>query len=250
LRAWGLAAARLAANPARVIRVASYNIHKAIGTDRLRRPQRTLDVICEIAPEIVALQEADRRFGARVSALPLDMIAECGFKPVDFDTRADSIGWHGNSILVRKAAKVVKHGLIVLPTFEPRGAVFAELVIAKQTIRVVGMHLDLSGLWRRRQIRAIIDAIALRPAMPTVMMGDLNEWSPHGGSLVEFHHDYRIAHSTPSFHARRPVGKLDRIVVGSGLRILASGTHHSAKSRRASDHLPVWAELEFSGEFA
>lgn len=231
-----------------MIRVATYNIHKAIGTDRLRRPQRIMDVICEVAPDVIALQECDRRFGARVSALPLEMIAECGYAPVDFDTRADSIGWHGNTILVKGEAKVGFHGLIQVPRLEPRGAVFAEVRIGGQAMRFVGMHLDLSGLWRRRQIRAICEHLSDRPDLPTVMMGDLNEWSPHGGCLVEFHHRYRIANSAPSFHARRPVARLDRIMVGENIRILASGTHHSAKSRRASDHLPVWAELELEAE--
>jgi endonuclease/exonuclease/phosphatase family metal-dependent hydrolase len=36
-----------------------------------------------------------------------------------------------------------------LPTLEPRGAVMAELLIGDRPLRVVGMHLDLSGLWRR-----------------------------------------------------------------------------------------------------
>jgi endonuclease/exonuclease/phosphatase family metal-dependent hydrolase len=231
-----------------MIRVATYNIHKAIGTDRLRRPSRTLDVIAEIAPDVIALQEADLRFGARVSALPLEMIAQYGFKPVDFDTRLESIGWHGNTILVQNNIKIERHGLIEIPSLEPRGAVFAELRVAGQMIRIVAMHLDLSGLWRKRQIRAIMETMAARSPMPTIMMGDLNEWSPHGGSLVEFHHQFRIAYSMPSFHARRPIGRLDRIMVGDGLRILASGTLHSAKSRRASDHLPVWAELAFTND--
>ena len=33
----------------------------------------------------------------------------------------------------------------------------AELLIGDRPIRVVGMHLDLSGLWRRRQMRAILE---------------------------------------------------------------------------------------------
>jgi endonuclease/exonuclease/phosphatase family metal-dependent hydrolase len=229
-----------------VIRVASYNIHKAIGTDRLRRPQRILDVIAEIAPDVIALQEADRRFGARVSALPLELIANAGFDPVDFDTRPESIGWHGNTILVKSGTNVVDHDLIDLPTLEPRGAVFAELQTARFRFRVVGMHLDLSGLWRRRQIRSILQTLARRQSMPTILMGDLNEWAPHGGALVEFR-DHRIAHTGPSFHARRPVARLDRIIVDDSIRIRASGTHHSSKAKRASDHLPVWAELDIPG---
>lgn len=226
-----------------MIRVASYNIRKAIGTDRLRRPQRILEVIDEFSPDVIALQEADRRFGARISALPLDMIAQFDFNPVDFDTRVDSIGWHGNTILVRSGLVVVDHGLIAIPCLEPRGAVFAEVRSRGAAFRVVGMHLDLSGLWRRRQIRSILATIATRPAMPTILMGDLNEWAPHGGALVEFR-GHRIAHTAPSFHAQRPVARLDRIIVDDSIRIRASGTHHSSKAKRASDHLPVWAELD------
>ncbi len=226
-----------------MIRVASYNIRKAIGTDRLRRPQRVLEVIAEIGPDVIALQEADRRYGPRVSALPLEMIADAGFDPVDFDTRPESIGWHGNTILVSRGTDVVHHDLIDIPRFEPRGAVFAEMHKGGMQFRVVGMHLDLSGLWRRRQIKAILAAVERRPAMPTILMGDLNEWAPHGGALVEFR-NHRIAHTGPSFHAQRPVARLDRIIVDNDIAIRASGTHHSSKAKRASDHLPVWAELD------
>ena len=45
--------------------VASYNVRKAIGLDRKRNPQRVLDVLHEIDADIVALQEADKRFGGR-----------------------------------------------------------------------------------------------------------------------------------------------------------------------------------------
>jgi endonuclease/exonuclease/phosphatase family metal-dependent hydrolase len=226
-----------------MIRLASYNIHKAVGTDRLRRPERIIDILDEMAIDIAVLQEADRRFRARASALPADLLADAGWHAVPFDTRPDSIGWHGNAVLIRPDISLTSHALIPLPTLEPRGGVLAELLVRGKPLRVVGMHLDLSGLWRRRQVRAIFAALALRAPMPTILAGDLNEWSPHGGCLPELTHDYRIAHSGPSFHARRPVARLDRIMVGDGLHLLGSGTHHSAKAKRASDHLPVWAEV-------
>jgi endonuclease/exonuclease/phosphatase family metal-dependent hydrolase len=230
-----------------VIRVASYNIRKAIGTDRLRRPERILSVINEISPDIIALQEADRRFGDRKSALPHNVMAEhSGLFPIEFDTKKVGIGWHGNAILVRSHVEVLGQTVLEIPSFEPRGAVLVELKIGADKLRVVGMHLDLSGLWRRRQVRAILEAVSSRPTkMPTVLMGDLNEWAHHRGCLVEFLHEYRIAFTGPSFHSQRPVARLDRIMVGENLRILGSGTHNTAKAKRASDHLPVWAELAF-----
>ena len=113
-----------------MLTVASYNMRKAIGTDRLRKPERTLEVLCEIDADVVALQEADRRFGARASAIPPEMIeAKTPYKPVDYDIRPDSIGWHGNALLVDKEATILDQRALALPTLEPRGAVVADLAL-------------------------------------------------------------------------------------------------------------------------
>lgn len=103
------------------ITVASYNMRKALGTDRRRNPQRVLDVLHEIDADVVALQEADRRTGGRASAVPHELIdTHARYKPVhlgvknrrildrmpkvgarvdellNVDTR--NIGWHGNAL--------------------------------------------------------------------------------------------------------------------------------------------------------
>lgn len=226
------------------MRVASYNIRKAIGTDRRRRPERTIDVLNELDAQVIALQEADRRFGARQSALPPHLIeTQSDYKPVPLDIRAGSIGWHGNALLVRKDVEVVEHHLFHLPSLEPRGAVLAEVRIGASRLRVVGMHLDLSGLWRRRQAHAILSHLAQCEDVPTVLMGDLNEWSTSGGCLRDFASSHLFAPCGRSFHSRRPIAQLDRIMVTPNIEIVDSGAHDSATARRASDHLPVWADL-------
>lgn len=224
--------------------VASYNIHRAIGLDRRRSPERVLSVLHEISADIVALQEADRRFGRRVSVLPLQMIDDhSDYRAVALDTRPDSIGWHGNALLVKAHVHVAASGVIPLPTLEPRGAIWAELAVGQQPIRVVGMHLDLSGVRRRGQIRAIFSHIATLPPMPTILMGDLNEWSLHSGALRACPAEYQVLATGRSFHTRRPVAQLDRIIVSPHWRMHECGVHHSALAARCSDHLPVWAGL-------
>ena len=147
-----------------MIKVASYNIRKAIGTDRRRNPERILAVLREIDADIIALQEADRRFGARAAVLSPHLIEEhSDWKPVAVARRATSMGWHGNALLVRKRAEIRDCGTIHLPALEPRGAVVADIAIDDQPIRVVGMHLDLSGLWRRRQAAAILSHLDAAP---------------------------------------------------------------------------------------
>jgi len=228
-----------------MILVASYNMRKAIGSDRRRRPERTLEVLKEVDADVIALQEADRRFGARASAIPPHMIEEhSDYKPVPFDARSGSLGWHGNALLVRKDVEILDRELVHLPSLEPRGAVLADLRVRGVELRVVGMHLDLSGLWRRRQAHAILAHLAARGGdMGTVLMGDLNEWSAHGGCLRDFAHHHRFADCGRSFHARRPVAQLDRIMVNERLDVLESGAHISPAARKASDHLPIWARI-------
>ncbi len=229
-----------------MIRVASYNMRKAIGTDRRRRPERTLDVLNEIDADVIALQEADRRFGSRASAMPFPLIEQhSDYKPVPLDARAGSIGWHGNALLVKKHVELIARELVRPPSLEPRGAVLADVRVRGTELRVVGMHLDLSGLWRRRQAAAILDHLEARDGdPPSVLMGDLNEWSVRGGCLREFAARHRFAECGRSFHARRPIAQPDRIMVSPGLAIVASGAHRSPAARKASDHLPIWADLE------
>jgi endonuclease/exonuclease/phosphatase family metal-dependent hydrolase len=223
-----------------------------------------LKVLQEIDADIVALQEADKRIGGRGSTVPHELIDTHGmYNPVHFGVRhkrplekarkhaerllkvnTRNIGWHGNAILVKRHIGVLDCAVLDLPTFEPRGAVMAELLIGDRPLRVVGMHLDLSGLWRRRQMRAILEAIAGRPqAMPTVLMGDTNEWRTVAGCLKDVGPDFHVAPTGPSFHARHPVAQLDRIIVHKDMSIEAAGVHMSAAARRASDHLPIWAKL-------
>jgi endonuclease/exonuclease/phosphatase family metal-dependent hydrolase len=246
------------------ITVASYNMHRAIGLDGRRDPHRVLKVLQEIDADVVALQEADKRIGGRGSTVPHELIDSHGlYKPVHLGVRhwrplektrrhaekllkvnTRNIGWHGNAILVKRHIGVLDCAALDLPTLEPRGAVMAELLIGDRPVRVVGMHLDLSGLWRKRQMRAILDSIDSRPQkMPTVLMGDTNEWRTAAGCLRALNGEFHIAPTGPSFHARHPVAPLDRIIVHKDLSIEAAGVHMSPAARRASDHLPIWARL-------
>lgn len=227
------------------IKVATYNIRKAVGLDQRRDPARIISVLNEIDADIITLQEVDRRFGARVSALPLAMLeAETPWTPVPLHFRPAAIGWHGNAILVRKGIEVRRAEPIEMPTLEPRGAVMAELSVAGHALRVIGVHLDLSGLWRRKQIRALLAAIDASPRiMPTVMMGDFNQWSDSGAlSELAFHH-HRLVQTPKSFHTARPVARLDRIIVSHEIRVTGADCHISPLAKQASDHLPIWAAI-------
>ena len=210
-----------------MLKVASYNIHKAIGTDRRRNPGRIIDVLNELDADIVALQESDRRFGVRAAAIPALLLEQnSDYRAIPLDVQIDSMGWHGNAILVRRSAIVHAHDIIHIPCLEPRGAVRAHIEIGDMHISTFGMHLDLSGLWRRKQAAAVI-----------------NEWSANRGCLSDFKRSYSIVECGRSFHSRSPIARLDRIMHCPGLTAIEAGVHHSLAAKKASDHLPVWADL-------
>lgn len=226
------------------LKIASYNIQKAIGADLRRRPERILKVLDEIGADVIVLQEADRRIGERRTTLPSDLLSQHGWAPVPFDTRPASIGWHGNAVLCGPRVKCGAHQVLVIPYLEPRGAVLADLEVDGAPFRVAGMHLDLSGLMRRRQAKAIIAAVVdAKPHMPSILMGDLNEWRPAAGCIADFcvhHHIVQTGHSYP---APRPMASLDRIFLSDDLHESDAGVHRSALASIASDHLPAWVQV-------
>lgn len=222
------------------MRLASYNIRKAVGLDRRRDPARILDVVNHIGADVIVLQEADKRLGPRPTALPRQLIADhTDYEPVDLAVNDVSIGWHGNAILVKKGTPVSDPQRIDLPGLEPRGAVSA---IIDDKIRVVGVHLGLMRRHRHGQMRQIRIALE-KCTRPTAVLGDFNEWSPHAG-MDEFQDHFHIHTPGKSFHASRPMAALDRIGLSHNIALKTGGVVETQLSRVASDHLPVWVEVD------
>jgi endonuclease/exonuclease/phosphatase family metal-dependent hydrolase len=229
------------------LRFASYNIHKAVGIDGQRDPARILAVLREIDADVVALQEADRRFGERESVLPRAALDDTHWQVVPVAIRPRSIGWHGNALLVRRDIDVLESEPLHLPTLEPRGAVCARLQRDGVTFRVIGTHLDLSGLRRSDQVRAILGYCEdHQSSCPTLLMGDFNQWSARRGAVRHFGL-WDVISPGPSFPSRRPVARFDRMALSPGWKVAGHGVHHSALAAQASDHLPIWLDAQILG---
>lgn len=160
------------------LRVATYNIRKAVGLDRRRDPERIMRVIAALDADIVALQEADRRLPPRDPVLDREELrAVTGLRPVPFEHGRRSLGWHGNGILVREHVRIISCDHHDLPGVEPRGAVQALLAVGGREIRVFGVHLGLMRASRRAQLSALIRLMGQDEAHPTLIAGDFNERS-------------------------------------------------------------------------
>ncbi|SPJ25148.1 endonuclease/exonuclease/phosphatase family protein [Palleronia abyssalis] len=225
-----------------MIRLASYNIRKAVGLDWIRRPMRVARAIAEVAPDIIAMQEADRRFGSRASALTREAVEHTGLVPVETDV-GPNLGWHGNAILVRPGWTVSDVRQFDLLGLEPRGALVARIETPEGHLTLCATHLGLARASRIKQMNLLIEHLG--PDMSEVaILADMNEWSLRTGVEPLVQSGLALYSPGPSFHTTRPVANLDRIALGSKWQIGKMGVHRTKATSRASDHLPVWAEIE------
>lgn len=224
-----------------MIRLATYNIRKAVGLDWRRDPFRVARVIAALGADIVALQEADKRLGNRPAAMPPEAVAETGLVPIA-PADGPSLGWHGNAVLLRPDWSAREVHRVDLPGIEPRGALLAEIDTPAGALVLAATHLGLDRFSRQRQLRAIVNAIGPHRADRAVILGDMNEWSPTRG-FEQLERDFSLQAPGPSFHAARPVAPLDRIALGRGWRALEGGVFDHPIAARASDHLPVWVRI-------
>ena len=236
-------------SPAAALRVASYNIRKAIGRDARRDPNRILDLVATLDADVVALQEADYRFKGRAALFDLEAIAaRTHLKPIDLGHGGAGLGWHGNVVLVRDASRLDVLGArcLELPGLEPRGAVLADLGLGGRRVRVLAAHLGLLARYRRLQSEAIMREVEADGRQATLVMGDFNGWGRAPNSLRLFEDGFSLAPTGRSYPSRSPVAPLDRIYFDDRLTVRDCGTVTNGTARIASDHLPIWADFDFA----
>jgi len=227
--------------------IASYNVHKCVGVDRRFDPERTASVIAEIDADVIAIQEADKRFGERSGLLDLGTLErECGLVPVPITALSSTgHGWHGNMIMIRKGA-VGGVRQLKLPGVEPRGALVVTLDLPTGKLRLVAAHFGLLKRSREQQAMAILSSVAQEEQMPTLLVGDLNEWRVgRRSSLSRLQPTFDPASgAVPSFPSRFPVLALDRALGHPHDLVTSVEVHDTPLARVASDHLPIKAHID------
>jgi len=230
--------------------VATYNVHRGRGPVGGRfDPGRIARVIAEIGPDLIALQEAQhwlRPGRGMFDAAWLER--EAGLRLLPVTHRAGEQGWRGNLLLARRDAVVIRppEGLRI-GGLEPRGGIVAELDLGQGPMRVLTAHLSLGGARRTRQARALLEAAGRGAAMPTLLLGDLNEWRAGASALGVLEPVFGAQPPVPTFPSFRPFLSLDRIMgLPHGL-VRERAAHATALARGASDHLPLVARVEVVG---
>src|SRR6476661_3206828 len=225
------------------LRVATWNIHGAVGADGRYLPARVVGVLREIDADIVALQEVASE-EAHTSFLA-DLERDTGYHVVAGLLRQRHGSDFGNAVLSRFPVRSVEHLDLAVDRYEPRGALDVCIDLGlRPLLRVVATHLGLRPGERREQVRRILAKVECDSPRPTLLMWDLNEWYLWGRPLRWLHSHFREMPSAPrTFPAHRPVFALDRIWVSPAGSLRKLVRHATPLARSASDHLPLIAEI-------
>ncbi|MGZ4654240.1 endonuclease/exonuclease/phosphatase family protein, partial [Oryzihumus sp.] len=228
--------------PRGTLRVVSWNIR-----DLLDDRWAVCRVVRALSPDVLCLQETPRRLPGVWRNRRL--ARECGLR---FAGGGRTSG--GTGLMLGPRVGVRALGAARLPVQGPftrtRGLVVAELVARRDdypvTLTVGCVHLPLEPWLRVRHAALAAAALTARPA-PRVLCGDLNEGpgSPAWRLLEAAVGPDPAPDAGPTFPAGRADKRLDVVLVGAGLCVLAYGDGGADPDEveRASDHVPVVADL-------
>lgn len=224
------------------LRVASYNIHRCVGTDGRRDVARVAEVLRQIGADVVGLQEVDSWL-LRAERSPVDELARSlGMSPIVGPTIRHAHWHYGNAVLVRAPALEVRHLDLTMYRREPRAAIDLDIAAGGTRIRLISTHLGLLPGERRSQVRRLLGT--LHPDEPVVLMGDINEWFAVGRPLRWMHARLGRTPALRTYPAALPMFALDRIWVRITGASVNRHVHDNALARMASDHLPMVAVIE------
>ncbi|MGF6545519.1 endonuclease/exonuclease/phosphatase family protein [Paraburkholderia youngii] len=228
----------------RELRIGTYNLHGAVGIDGKFAPERIGDVLAEIDADILALQEVPLGGASSLDVLAV-LQRMTGLEAVSGPTVDTPARRYGNAVLTRYPVRAVRTLDLSFRSREPRGALDADIDCNGELWRVVATHLGLASSERRAQVEQVLQSFDT-PALPVILLGDLNEWFVYGRTLRRLVTHFHRATALRTFPTRFPLFALDRIWVHPGERLLRVVVHRTALSRIASDHYPLIAHISAS----
>jgi endonuclease/exonuclease/phosphatase family metal-dependent hydrolase len=223
--------------------VVTYNVHEWVGSDGRKDPERTLDVLGNLNADLIALQEVSFPQNDPAALTPDQLAGRLGLHPIPGVTFIKKDAEYGNLLLTRHRPAAVRLIDLSRDRREPRGAILAQWRIGEHLVTAAAAHLGLGGAERRRQIDILLSELTADRADVLILMGDLNEWRPHGPNLKRLKSIFGRQPYLRTYPARFPVLALDRIMVHADDGRVDRRVIRTPAAHRASDHLPLTAEV-------
>ncbi len=236
------------------LRVVSYNIHKCIGgVDRRYQPERVAEVLKNLEPDVLLLQEVDHNVPRSNHDRQVDLLGE--LVGMRYRTWYPNVairggGEYGNAILSRYPL-IESTNIDVSIRFKKRRSVLHGVIRVRhdeidRTVHVYNMHLGLARFERRIQLRKFVDShpfSTLHHDTPVVVGGDLNDVYGRLGELLRPSGFRGVERRPLTFPAWGPMRPLDAIFVRGAVDFIKLARCESELARRASDHRPLVAEV-------
>jgi endonuclease/exonuclease/phosphatase family metal-dependent hydrolase len=257
------------------ILILTYNVHHFEGRDGKVDPDRFVEILRGCKADIIGLNEVYHPFFWHGGFwMPLWTLRKgLGYRVVFAPNlhvfKMHVSGFYGNALLTRfRVVRWTKYPLPRNPSggrkyIEPRGLLEVELDIDGYPITIFLTHLH-SGEpkeLREKQVEVIIEKMR-KCNTPHILMGDFNDLSPLDPEapparsnaiariLKEGYVDafrYLNGHELGgTFPSHRPIKRVDFIFLSPDLvpYLRSAGVLRTPLTAIASDHYPVWAELE------
>jgi endonuclease/exonuclease/phosphatase family metal-dependent hydrolase len=222
------------------LRIVSFNIQHGRGPDGVVDRGRLANALALLDADLLALQEVDVGLARSGRVDEAGLAADATGLSAVFGP-ARRVGWrgrYGNALLVRGHCVRVDH--LRLPRSqrgEGRAALVAEVEVRDRRLSVAVTHLAVDPDDARRQLDAVLSALAERPP-PRLLIGDLN-LGPHDVEPVVAAAGLRLAGGPPTFPASGPRLRIDH-VAAAGLSVRSVVVPEAA----VSDHRPLVVEVE------
>ena len=255
------------------IKVMTYNVHSCRGLDGRINPERIAKVIQEADPDLVALQELDVN---RASTNNIDQPASIAeFLKMDYHFQpaiAVNNEHYGIGILSRYPFQVIKAQHLsqdmpvnnickTLPIiqylYEPREVIWIMVQIKDHFVNFFNTHLGLRSTERRQHMREIVSEQwlgSVHKTSPTILCGDFNA-GPRSAEMKALFQYLREAKASfqnnqvkKTFPSMIPFKELDHVFYNKYLHLSSAKVIATKLSRVASDHLPLMAEFQISGD--
>jgi endonuclease/exonuclease/phosphatase family metal-dependent hydrolase len=225
-----------------------------------------MEVVREHAPDIVGLQEVDRfwaRSGHRDE--PAELGAGTGLEhrcyAANLDHGPDSHSKlpHQYGTVILSRFPILECGNTLLPRtgdHEQRGLTRALIDVRGLPLQVFNAHLHTTSDDRLLQTAEIGRALDVAPRGPKILLGDFNArpgdaelnpllarlqdaWSKSAGAAA----GNPSGLTSPALPSEPPRNRIDYIFVSLDIEVLRAYVPADARTRLASDHLPVVSEL-------